>query len=68
MKNVKISSNNNLKKNISDNFFPEIVFNNLDHYDLGDKDRFDSNLFYLYYSLKRKIREILFSIFKVSLV
>ncbi len=66
MKNVKTSSKNDLKKNISDNFFPEIVFNNLDHYDLGDKDRFDSNLFYLYYSLKRKIREILFSIFKID--
>ena len=64
---LKIKKNDDeIKKNISGNFFPEQVFQNLKYYDLGDKDKNDNKFFFLYYIFKRQIKNIIYYLFKLD--
>ena len=59
-------NNNEIENNISANFFPEEVFKNLEHYDLGDKDLNDSQFHFIYYKIKRYVKILLFALFKLD--
>ena len=59
-------NNKEIENNISANFFPEEVFKNLEHYDLGDKDLNDSQFHFIYYKIKRYIKILLFALFKLD--